>query len=251
MNARKTTKGLTSGLGICLRHVGACLLAVLAIASQMGHTAADAERFEIIKVKAVRPVLMETVAALEKADVAGAKAAFAAYHSLFNGVEVYIGTRSKDAEHALEGIEAKIEKGLSAPNPDAAALLADAKAILAKYDETIDIVIKARPLNSLYDDLARLRIVRAHLREVVPALSAGHVEMARKSFAAFSSGWESVEDMVKAHAADDYAAIEKGMIEIEKLLEKPDVDGATALVKEVLAKYQPTHNALLKEARSK
>ena len=52
-------------------------------------------------------------------------------------------------------------------------------------------------------------------------------------------------------AAADYAAIEKGMIEIDKLLEKPDVDAATALVKEVLAKYQATHNALLKEARSK
>src|SRR5262249_35585577 len=107
------------------------------------------------------------------------------------------------------------------------------------------------PLNSLYDDLARLRIVRAHLREVVPALSVGHVEKARRSIAAFNSGWESVEDMVKAHGADDYAAIEKGMIQIEKLLPKPGVDGATALVKEVLAKYQSTHNALLKEARSK
>src|SRR5262245_41763662 len=141
MNARKTTRGVMFGLGSCLRHVGAGLLAALAIASQMGHAgAADAERFEIVKVKAVRPSLAETVAALGKGDVAGAKAAFAAYPSLFNGVEVYIGTRSKDVEHALEGFQAKIEKAMSAPGPDAAALLADAKAILAKYDETIDMV---------------------------------------------------------------------------------------------------------------
>jgi hypothetical protein len=40
------------------------------------------------------------------------------------------------------------------------------------------------------------------------------------------------------------------MIEIEKLLEKPDVAGVTALVKDVLVKYNAAHAALLKEARS-
>jgi hypothetical protein len=240
------------GLGGCLRRVGLCLLAVLAIASQVGHaSAADAERLEIVKVKAVRPALVEIVAALEKGDVAGARAAIFAYNSLFNGVEVYIGTHSRDAEHALEGIQAKIEKALSAPNPDAPAVLEDAKAILAKYDETIDIVVKAPPLNPLYDDIARLRIVRAHLREVVPALAAGDVEKARKSFAAFHGSWDSVESLFKARSADDHAAIEKGMIEIGKLLETPDAAGATAAVKDVLAKYQGTHAALLKEARAK
>jgi hypothetical protein len=57
--------------------------------------------------------------------------------------------------------------------------------------------------------------------------------------------------MVMAHSADDHAAIEKGIIEIEKLLEKPDAAGAIALVTDVLAKYNATHAALLKEARSK
>jgi hypothetical protein len=176
MNAQKTTTDLAMGLGICLRHICLCVLAVLALASQMGHAgAADAERFEIVKIKAVRPALTETIAALEKGDVAGAKAAFAGYHSLFNGVEVYIGTRSRDNEHAVEGIEAGIEKVLSTPNPDAAALLADAKAIRAKYDEIVDLAEKGPALNSVYDDVARLRIARAHLREVVPALGAGDI----------------------------------------------------------------------------
>jgi hypothetical protein len=252
MNARKTTTDLTTGLGSRLRHVRLCLLAVLAIASQIGHAgAADAERFEIITVKAVRLALVETVAALEKGDVAGAKAAFAAYDSLWNGIEVYVGTRSKAAEDTLENVQAKIEKALSAPNPDAAAVLADAKAMLARYGEAIDLVVKAPPLNSLYDDVARLRIVRAHLREAVLALGAGDVETARKSFAAFHGAWDSVEDMVKAHSADDRAAIEKGMIEIEKLLEKPDVAGAAVVARDVLAKYNATHAALLKEARNK
>ena len=253
MNARKTTADLTTGLRSCLRHAGLCLLAALAIASHTERaSAADPERFEIVKVKAVRPALARTVVALQQGDVAGARAAFAAYDSLWNGIEVYIGARSKAAEETLdETYQPRIEKALSAPNPDAAAVLADAKAMLAKYDETIDMVVKAPPLNPLYDDVARLRIVRAHLREVVLALKAGDVEKARESFAAFRGTWDNVKDLVKAHSADDKAAIEKGMIEIEKLLEKPDVAGVTALLKDLLAKYNATHTALLKEARSK
>jgi len=50
--------------------------------------------------------------------------------------------------------------------------------MLVKYDEAIDMVAKAAPLNPLYDDIARLRIVRAHLREVVPALKAGNFDKA-------------------------------------------------------------------------
>src|SRR5258708_28378892 len=98
---------------------------------------------------------------------------------------MYVSPRSKDMYDALEPVlQARIEKALGAPNPDIAALLADAQAMLAKYDQAIDMVAKAAPLNPLYDDIARLRIVRAHLREVVPAVKAGNFAKARKSFAA-------------------------------------------------------------------
>jgi tetratricopeptide (TPR) repeat protein len=212
------------------------------------------ERFEVASVKAVRPTLVDTIAALQKGDVVAAKAAFEAYDSLWNGIEVYVNTRSKDMYDALEHVlQARIEKALNAPNPDTAALLADSQAMLVKFDDAIDMVSKASPLNPLYDDVARLRIVRAHLREVVPALKAGNFDKARKSFMAFDDTWDSIEDMVKAHSADDYVAIEKGMIEIEKALmpEKPDVASATALVNSVMAKYNSTVAALMKEARGR
>jgi hypothetical protein len=81
---KKPTTDLTIGLRSSLRHVRLCLLAVLAITNQIGHACAgDAERFEVIKVKAVRLALVETVEALEKGDVAGAKTAFAAYDCLW------------------------------------------------------------------------------------------------------------------------------------------------------------------------
>jgi hypothetical protein len=133
------------------------------------------------------------------------------------------------------------------------ALLTDAQTMLAKYDEAIDMVTKGAPLNPLYDDIARLRIVRAHLREVAPALKAGNFAKARKSFSEFDSNWDSIEDMIKAHSADDYVAIEKGMIEIEQALmpEKPDVAQATALVNGVMAKYNATVTELIRQARSR
>jgi hypothetical protein len=249
MNTREATRGL----GRHLRHIGLCLLSALTIFATAEAAAPD-ERFEVASVKTVRPALVDTIAALQKGDVAAAKAAFEAYDSLWNGIEVYVNTRSKDMYDALEHVlQARIEKALNAPTPDTAALLADARAMLVKYDETIDMVSKAPPLNPLYDDIARLRIVRAHLREVVPALKAGNFDKARKSFAAFDGTWDSIEDMVKAHSADDYVAIEKGMIEIEKALmpEKPDVAAATALVNSVMAKYNTTVTALMKEARSR
>ena len=255
MIARETM----ASLGRELRLVGFGLLTALAVLGPTGpagaaETAKPGERFEITSVKAVRPTLVDTIAALQRRDVAGAKVAFQAYDSLWNGIEVYINTRSKDMYGALEQVlQAKIEKALNAPNPDASALLADAQAMLVKYDEAIDMVAKAAPLNPLYDDIARLRIVRAHLREVVPALKAGNFDKARKSFAAFDNTWDSIEDMIKARSADDYVAIEKGMIEIEKALmpEKPDVAEVTALVNGVMAKYNANLAEVVKEARSR
>jgi len=255
MIARETM----ASLGRELRLVGFGLLTALAVLGPTGpagaaETAKPGERFEITSVKAVRPTLVDTIAALQRRDVAGAKVAFQAYDSLWNGIEVYINTRSKDMYGALEQVlQAKIEKALNAPNPDASALLADAQAMLVKYDEAIDMVAKAAPLNPLYDDIARLRIVRAHLREVVPALKAGNFDKARKSFAAFDNTWDSIEDMIKARSADDYVAIEKGMIEIEKALmpEKPDVAEVTALVNGVMAKYNASLAEVVKEARSR
>jgi hypothetical protein len=253
------TRETVTGLRRQIRIFGFALFAALAMLAQAGESGAvesakPGERFDITSVKAVRPTLVDTIAALQKRDITGAKAAFEAYDSLWNGIEMYVNTRSKDMYDALEHVlQARIEKALSAPNPDVAAVLTDAQAMLVKYDEAIDMVAKAPPLNPLWDDIARLRIVRAHLREVVPALKAGNFEKARKSFAAFDNNWDSIEDMVKARSADDYVAIEKGMIEIEKALmpEKPDVAAATALVNGVMAKYNVTVTELIKEARSR
>src|SRR5258706_12305179 len=116
-----------------LRSIGFGVAATLAITG-----AAAQERFEVTSVKTARPPLADTVAALQQRDIARAKAAFDAYASAWNGIEVYINTRSTEIYEFL-GInyQRKIAKGMEATPPDMAALLADAQIMLAKYDEAI------------------------------------------------------------------------------------------------------------------
>src|SRR5205085_10926771 len=65
-----------------IRRIGFSLFAMLAIVAGVGHApAAVQERFEVKSIKAVRPHLADTVAALQQRDLAKAKAAFEAYDS--------------------------------------------------------------------------------------------------------------------------------------------------------------------------
>jgi hypothetical protein len=106
--------------------------------------------------------------------------AFEAYDSAWNGIEFYINTRSRQMYDILEHqYQPKITKSLEAGSPDFAALVPEVQGMLAKFDELVAMVEKAAPLNPLYDEVARLRIVRAHFRQVLPALKAGNFAKGR------------------------------------------------------------------------
>src|SRR5262249_3774533 len=138
------THNATAGLTRLFRHTGFGVFTALMMLGAASHAGAveaakPGGRFDVTTARAGRPTLVNTVAALQKGDIAGAKAAFEAYDSAWNGIEMFINVRSKDMYDALEHVlQARIEKALNVPNPDVAALLADAQAILAKYDEAID-----------------------------------------------------------------------------------------------------------------
>jgi len=215
---------------------------------------AQNERFEITSIKAIRPTLVNTIAALKAGDIARARDSFDAYDSGWNGIEVYINVRSKEAYQILEHeFQPRITKALESPNPNAAAVMADVQAMLAKFDETVAMMASQKPLNPMFDDVARLRIVRAHLREVPPALKAGNVAKARKSFQAFDDNWDSIEDLIKARNAESYVTIEKTMIAIENGLkpDKPDVAQVTSMVNEVMRLYNEALAEIAKDARAR
>jgi hypothetical protein len=234
------------GIGVCTS------LAIFSCISQA--PAADEERFEVSSIKAIRPTLVDTITALQQRDVARAKAAFEAYDSRWNGIEVYVNTRSKDMYRLLElEFQPRIIKALDRPNPDIPELLADVQAMLVKFDEAVSIFGNAAPLNPIYDDIARLRIVRAYLREVTPALKAGNIAKARKSFEAFEDSWFNIEDFVRSRSLDAYVDIETGMVQIERALlepDKPDIAAVTALVSGVMSQYNAVVTQVQKEARS-
>jgi tetratricopeptide (TPR) repeat protein len=233
--------------------IGLAVLSALAIYGTLSPAAA-ADSFEVTSIKAVRPTLVNTLNALQQKDIAKAKEAFENYDSAWNGIEVYINTRSKEMYNAIElELQDRITKELNAPTPDYPKLVADVQQIIAKYDEAIAMVEKGKPLNPLYDDIAKLRMERAHLREVLPALKAGNLAKARKSYEAFDAGWDPIEDLVKARSEDAYVAIEKAMIQIEQALmaEKPDVAQVTSLINGLNMQYNNALGEIVKEARSK
>ena len=125
--------------------------------------------------------------------------------------------------------------------------------MLAKFDQAISEVEKAPPLNRLYDDVARLRIVRAHLREVGPALKAGDIPKARKSAAEFSAKLSTIDSLLRGRSPEVADAVAKGTADLLRALkaDKPDVDQATSLSQNVMMKYSGVVNILTKEARSR
>jgi hypothetical protein len=233
------------------RRIGFGFFTTLAIVGFAGPAPA-ADSFEVSGIKAVKPTLQATADAVKKGDVAKAKEAFEAYDSAWNGIEVYVNTRSKPMYDKIElDLQDRITKELNAASPDLPKISADLQEMLGKYDEAIAMASSGAPLSPLYDDVARLRIERSHLREVTPALKAGNIAKAKKSYAAFDANWDSIEDLIKARSQDAYVAIEKGMIQIEQALmtDKPDVAQVTSLVAAVNAQYNAALAMIVKEAR--
>jgi tetratricopeptide (TPR) repeat protein len=228
------------------------VLSALLAASAYAPQARAADRFEVTSIKAVRPTLVKTVDALQKNNPRAAKAAFGEYDSAWNGIEVYINTRSMEMYNALErDMQTKLTAGLAEATPNVPGLLPLAKAMLAKFDEAIALVEKAQPLNPLFDDVARLRIVRAHLREVNPALKAGDLAKARKSFGQFDEKWDSIEDLIKDRNVRAYATIEDGMTNIGLALKPamPDVAKVQTLVSGLMDEYNKIVAQITREAR--
>jgi iron uptake system EfeUOB component EfeO/EfeM len=215
--------------------------------------AQNRERFEVSSIKAVRPTLEKTVAALQKRDIAGAKAAFGAYGEAWLGIEVYINRRYIDIYNELEhGYEERINKGLNEASPNIPALTMEAQAMLARFDETVAMIEKAAPLSPLYDDVARMRMVRGPLRPIGPALKAGDVTKARESFAAFHHAWEPIEPLVEKRSHDKYEAIEKAVHDIDAAFnqDKPNMEQLTKMVSDMTLNYNLVLAELAKEAQA-
>jgi tetratricopeptide (TPR) repeat protein len=232
--------------------VACAIVASCATPGFVAQQAAAGERYEVTSIKRVRPTLVQTIDALKKGDVARAKDAFEAYDTAWNGIEVYINTRDRDTYNELEkNYQSKIEEALNAPKPDVSVALANAQAMLGKYDQAIAMVEKASPLNPLYDDIARVRTARSPLRIVNPAMKDGHVTKAQKAFAAFRANWPGIREFVKMRSAEAYDTVEKGIPDLDTALKspQPSADQVAGLVNGMMGKINAVTFQLTTEAR--
>jgi len=202
---------------------------------------ATGEQKEVTLIKAVRPNLTNTIDALQKGDIAGAKKAFAAYDAAWNGVEVYVNFRSPQLYADLEtDLQAKIQTLLDAPQPNAAAIVPVVQAELAKWDEAITLVSTGPPISPLFDDVAALRMLRADtIRAAAPLLKAGDAATAKPMLTAFINRWPDVEDLIHERSTDAYAEIEGAMAKVNTAVQqaKPDARELGPLVNVLTDRY--------------
>src|SRR5260370_384181 len=66
-------------------------------------------------------------------------------------------------------------------------------------------------LSPLFDDVTALRVVRAELRKVGPALKANDMAAVRAAYEAFDKRWDDVEELIKLRSMTAYREIEDAM----------------------------------------
>ncbi len=167
-----------------------------------------ATRMEVQVVSAVRPKITAMTNALRSGDLAASKDAYEAYDAVWNGIEVYVNFRSKPMYDELEGhLQNAIEEGLAADKPDFAALAGLSEQLGTKFDEAIKLVTDAAPLNSMFDDVTRLRMIRSDLRITTAAIAAADLAKARAHWTTFKSGIATALDLIKVRSAGDAAEL--------------------------------------------
>ncbi|MCU1496380.1 MAG: hypothetical protein JWM47_333, partial [Acidimicrobiales bacterium] len=176
--------------------------------------AASAPTFEVATVRAVKPTIAATIAALQEGDLTGARQAEQDYNILWHGVEVYLNFRSKPTYDVLEGdIQNRLETELAKPAASATVALGIAKELGAKYDEVIALIEAGKPIGPLFDDVQVFRQNRAYVAQgVVAELNASHAARARRFWATFMTGYPGTRALATARntarAADLDAAVQ-------------------------------------------
>src|SRR5581483_2963078 len=147
--------------------------------------------------------------------------------------------------------QADIAKALEDAKPDPANIIPDLRAMIDKYDEAIKLSDTGPAISPLFDDVAAVRIVRAPLRTVSPALKANNTAKAKQGFTAFTSKWDDVEDLIKARSTDAYHDVESAMAAADRSMSAATVNAAEAgpLVDALMDRYNFGVNLINAAAR--
>jgi hypothetical protein len=210
-------------------------------------------RKEVALVAGPRKRLEELLVALQKGDAPAARTAMETYNSEWNGVEVYVNFRSRALYGEIEThYEADITNGLQEASPNTAALVPLAQAMIGQYDQAIKLSDTGPSLSPLFEDVASVRIARAPLRTVSPALKAGDTARASTAFKEFKSRWPSAQPLFAARSADALRDTEAALAAADKAMSASSINATEArpLVDTLLERYNYGVNLLNAAARN-
>lgn len=203
--------------------------------------AANGATKEITLLKAVVPSITATLDALKKGDMAAAKTAFKEYSNGWNGIEIYVKTRSEQLYNTIEvQNELKAVELFDKGNAKPAEIQPFVEGVQKGYTEAIKLAEANPTYNPVLDEIAGLRILRINLRTTIDALKANDVPTAKTSFKKFVGGWDDVEQSVSSRDKTSYKDIEDGIAKVDRDLlraEKPVASDVLPSAEALLVKY--------------
>jgi hypothetical protein len=196
---------------------------------------------EYTSLKAVVPTITNTLDALKKGDVAGAKKAFEEYSYAWNGVEAYVKARSPELYGKIE-VENEFkatdlfEKGNAKPEE----IIPYVEGVHKGFDEALKMAESGPGYNALLDEIADLRILRVNLLRAGDALKANDPVPAIAALQNFKAGWPAVEQIVSSRDKAIAQDIQDKLGKVESSVinpAKPVVAEATTAVEALRTSY--------------
>lgn len=190
--------------------------------------------------KAVVPDITATLDALKKSDVAGAKNVFKEYSYAWNGIEVYVNSRSRELYDTIEvQNEFKVNDLFDKPGSKAEEIITYVEGVQKGFNEAIKMAETGPAYNAVLDEIADLRIVRIDLSKSIAALGTGDIASARGAFEKFDNGWDSIEGSVKPRSKELYKETEKWIDRVAQLykVDKPSAADLTEAENKLISTY--------------
>jgi len=180
-------------------------------------------------------------AALVNGDVAGARAAYAEFDSLWFDIEDGVRDRSRTDYRSIERAMDDVRYDLRAEPPDTATVQADLTTLreqVLQFAATLDAGSAAAPATAPAESTpagdtasaARdgLRPWAAQIDTALDRLGAGDLAGARAAFGAFHDAWPNIEDPIRAASRPHYREIERAMGDAQAALAAQPPDRAAA-----------------------
>ncbi len=209
-------------------------------------TSGKAPTKEVILLQGITPSISATLAALKKGEVKAAWTLFQDYSYGWNGIEVYVKTRSAQLYDTIEvQNEFKANDLFIKPDVKAEEIIPLVEGVQKGYNEAINLAINGQPLSPILDEVADMRILRIQLKKSIAALTDNKLEPAKVALQEFSTGWVDVGQLVSSRNKEVFKDIDDRLNKTGQLLLRSDKPAMAEAVK-AMDELQTSYNNGLK-----